>query len=167
MIVAILRLLSVCFLFLYSIKVQACAEDKRWAGFYTGIAGLSQEIEDDRLDGFGVYLGWSSHSSQPTSILVFSHEVGLGIDDTESSTVLWTSSTLGWDRGSFVTFIDLGFSLYSLYGFPVGSSIDFGAGVEIPVNPSISIRAEYSRGIIDDHEEVSVGRAGLGITARF
>lgn len=166
--VSFVRIVTLAILIVILSNPTAVANEKRWSGWYVGATGLSQEIDDDRLDGYGFYFGWGYQPSNPQRKSVVSHEFGLGIDDTGSSTVLWTSSTLGWQNNGVVWYADLGLSLYSLYGFPVGTSADLGVGIEIPVNPYVSFRVEYSRAIADDHyTDISLGRAGIGLTYRI
>ena len=161
------RVLSIALTMLVVSGLPVVADEQRWSGWYVGATGLSQEIDDDRLDGYGFYFGWGFEPENSKRNVVFSHEIGLGIDDTGTSTLLWTSSTLGWQTNGIVLYADAGVSLYSWYGFPVGASVDLGAGAEIPISSSVSLRAEYSREIADDQTDVSLGRAGIGLTYRF
>ena len=161
------RVVSLALTMLVVSGLPVAADEQRWSGWYVGATGLSQEIDDDRLDGYGFYFGWGFESKNSKRNLAVSHEVGLGIDDTGTSTLLWTSSTLGWQTNGIVLYTDAGVSLYSWYGFPVGASVDLGVGMEFPVSSTVSLRAEYSREIADDQPDVSLGRAGIGLTYRF
>ncbi len=165
------RLLIVIAISVSSANFFAYADEDRWSGWYFGATGLSQEIDDERLDGYGLYFGWGYQPKSSRRNYVVTHEIGLGIDDRGSKTLLWTSSSFGWQTSGVVLYTDAGISFYSWYGFPVGISVDLGVGIEIPVNSSVSIRAEYSQEITDDHidepADVSLRRAGIGLTYRF
>lgn len=167
----LLKLLAIITFSVIISNLRANADEQRWSGWFAGATGLSQEIDDERLDGYGLYFGWGYQPTTSKRSYVVSHEIGLGIDDRGSKTLLWTSSSIGWQTGGVVLYTDAGISFYSWYGFPVGISVDLGVGVEIPVNSSLSIRAEYSREVTDDHidepEDVSLKRAGIGLTYRF